>query len=334
MKYADTGAREANPRIVILLVVLMAATWCVLAAWARASAEDAGPQAETPPVEQAATNLAERMEAAERRAEAMLAADEPKEQDAKTVVAVDPPKIKLLDLMVRGGLLMLPIAAMSLLVVMFGLERMLGLRRRKVLPPRLMKGLGSMTGRQGGFDPRRAYKLCQQYPSSAANVVRAMLLKVGRPPTEVEQAVTQAGQREAARLYSNVRWLSLAAGITPLLGLLGTVWGMIEAFFATANLPVGANKAEHLAQGIYKALVTTFAGLAVAIPAAVLAHLFEGRIQKLFRELDESLLGLLPQLERFEGRVRISREQVDPTSPPARPAAGEPGRTQPAASPK
>ena len=334
MKDADTGTRRPSPRIVILSVVLLAATWCVPAAWAQALAQDAGPTAQTPPADQAVTDLAERLEAAQQRADAMLAAQEPKPQDPETLVPLEPPKIKLLDLMVRGGLLMLPIAAMSLLVVMFGLERMLGLRRRKVLPPRLINGLATMASRQGGFDPRRAYKLCQQYPSTAANVIRAMLLKVGRPPTEIEHAVSEASQREAARLYINVRWLSLAAGITPLLGLLGTVWGMIEAFFATANLPVGANKAEHLAQGIYKALVTTFAGLAVAIPAAILAHLFEGRIQRLFRQLDERLLELLPQLERFEGRVRVTREQLDPASPPPQPAAGETGKTQPAASPK
>ncbi len=58
------------------------------------------------------------------------------------------------------------------------------------------------------------------------------------------------------------------------------------------------------------ALVTTFAGLSVAIPAAVLAHLFEGRIQRLFRELEETMLGLLPQLERFEGRLRSGLHEV------------------------
>ena len=87
---------------------------------------------------------------------------------------------------------------------------------------------------------------------------------------------------------------------------------MIQAFFATANLPTGANKAEYLAQGIYVALVTTFAGLAVAIPAAVLAHLFEGRIQKLFRQLDETLSGLLSQMERFEGKLKVRHEPAVP----------------------
>jgi len=264
-------------------------------------------------------------------AEAALSAEEPAAEEQSEAEEGQPAeaaeKINILELLVRGGHLMWPIAFMSLLVVTFGGERLLGLRRRKILPPELVSGLGNLAGQQGGLDPRKAYKLCQQYPSAAASVIKTMLLKVGRPHTEVEHAVSEANDREAARLYSNVRWLALAAGITPLMGLLGTVWGMIQAFFATANLPTGANKAEHLAQGIYVALVTTFAGLSVAIPAAVLAHLFEGRIQKLFRELDETLLGLMPQLERFEGRMRVSRDSVE------RPDAA-PAPQQPAATPK
>lgn len=229
---------------------------------------------------------------------------------ATTEQSVDEKGINMLTLLVSGGHLMWPIVATSLLVVTFGVERALALRRRKILPPELVMALGRAAEQPGGFDPRRAYKLCQEFPSTAATVIRAMLLKLGRPHIELERAGAEAEQREAGRLYSNVRWLGLAAAVAPLMGLLGTVWGMINAFFATANLPTGANKAEALAQGIYVALVTTFAGLAVAIPAAVLAHLFEGRIQKLFRELDEMLQGIMPQLERFEGRVKSGNEEL------------------------
>ena len=271
-------------------------------------AQETGPQPQPPSASEKLTP-----EEAAQKAEAALAQTEedlPAEDEAGTPF-VETPSINLLDLMIQGGYLMLPIAAMSFLVVAFGVERFLGPRRHKVLPPEIVEGLGRLASRPGGFDPRAAYKLCQQYPSAAANVIRAMLLKVGRPQTEVEHALADAEDREAAKLYTNVRWLGLAASVAPLLGLLGTVWGMIQAFFATANLPTGANKAEYLAQGIYVALVTTFAGLAVAIPAAVLAHWFEGRIQRVFRELDETVLGLMPQLERFEGRLRVSKDQLD-----------------------
>ncbi len=298
-----------------------------------ATSQEPGP---APVAEETQANIDEGLQ----EAEAALAEDDadPAIQQ-ESVPAADAPgsekQIDLLELLLAGGHLMWPILAMSLLVVTFGTERALGLRRRKVLPPVLIEQLGKLGHQPGGLDPRKAYKLCQKYPSAAANVIRTMLLKVGRPHGELEHAVSEANEREAAHLYSNVRWLALAAAVTPLLGLLGTVWGMIKAFFVTANLPTGANKAEHLADGIYTALVTTFAGLAVAIPAAVLAHLFEGRIQKLFRELDETLLGLLPQLERFEGRLRVTRNpQGSPAAAQREDPTSQSGPQPPAAAPQ
>jgi biopolymer transport protein ExbB len=194
------------------------------------------------------------------------------------------------------------------------------------MPRALIDGLGRMASAQGGFDPRKAYRLCQQHPSAAATIIRAMLLETGRPQAEVKQTVADACNREATRLYGNVRTLNLAAAVTPLLGLLGTVWGMIEAFFVTANAPVaGFNRAEQLADGIYVALVTTAAGLMVAIPAAMLAHGFEGHIQRLLLEVQDLLFTLLPQVERYEGKLRVSRAQLnEPDKPPApKPATPE-----------
>ena len=234
--------------------------------------------------------------------------------------ADDPPQESpnILQLFVSGGWLMLPILVMLVIVVFFSIERGFGLMRRKVLPSELIDELGDLGNSSGGFDPRKAYRVCQQFPSSASAVIRTMLLKVGRPHSEVEHAVSEASEREAARLYSNVRVLNLAAAVTPLMGLLGTVWGMIGAFSQATQMSAGQNKAELLAEGIYVALVTTFAGLLVAIPAAIVAHFLEGRIQSLFREIEELLLSLLPHVERFEGRLRVSRQQLS-ESPPEQP---------------
>lgn len=249
---------------------------------------------------------------ADQKAAAALAAPESAADSAQAspTPQQEVPRINVLDLAFRGGVLMIPITLMSVLTVIFGLERALGLRRRKIVPSQLIRGLGFTLEEKRGFDPRAIYRLAQRHPSAAANVLKAMLLKIGRPLPEVEQSMRDATEREADRLYGNVRFLTLSAAVTPLLGLLGTVQGMIQAFFVTSHLPTGADRAEMLAQGIYTALVTTFAGLCVAIPASVLAHYFEGRIQKLLRELNESLLGLLPQLESFEGRLRVDPDQL------------------------
>jgi biopolymer transport protein ExbB len=235
--------------------------------------------------------------------------DTPSEKS--TAGTKDKPSLSLFDLIFRrGGGIAYIIAVMLVMVILFTIERGLALRKIKVIPDALVAQLGRLANEPGGFDPRKAYRACQDHPSAASRIIRAMLLKVGRPHAEVEHAVREASEREASDLYANVRWLNLAASVAPLLGLLGTVWGMIQAFFDLGYIGPGENKAEFLAKGIYVALVTTFAGLSVAIPAATIAHFFEGRIQSLFRQIDELLFGLLPQVERYEGKIRVSRQQL------------------------
>ena len=219
--------------------------------------------------------------------------------------------IDIFELTIAGGIFMIPIFGMSLLAATMTIERFIGLRKQRVLPEGLVTGLGSLGGAQGSFDPRKAYRLCQQYPSAAANVIRAMLLKVGRPISEIETTSTQASQREADKLYTNVKWINMSAGVSTMLGLIGTIQGMILAFHQMTVMEAGVDRTSVLAGGIYTALVTTFAGLAVAIPCALFSHYFEGRIQTLFHQIDELVFSLLPQLERYEGRVRFSRQGVE-----------------------
>jgi len=219
--------------------------------------------------------------------------------------------LNVFSLAMNGGFFMYPIYALSILGVTMTIERAIALRRSRVLPAGLVTALGQLGSHNAGFDPRKAYRICQQYPSSAANVIRAMLLKVGRPVAEVEHTISETSNREAGRLYHNIRWINLAASVAPLLGLIGTIQGMIIAFHEFTALAPGQNQAATLAAGIYVALVTTFAGLTVAIPAAVASHYFEGRIILFFHEIDELAFNLLPQLERYEGRLRFSRQSVD-----------------------
>jgi len=214
----------------------------------------------------------------------------------------------LWQLFLAGGLLMWPIVIMSLVVVTFGIERLVALRGGRFLPSGLRDGIGKLV--TGGFDPRKAYRLCHEFPSAAADVLAAMLEKVGRPVPEIERAAEVAKDREASRLYANIRPISLAVTVTPLLGLLGTVQGMIMAFYTTANLEAGANRAAELASGIYVALITTFAGLCVAIPAAMIAHYLEGRILRGFRGVDDLVAEVLPQLERYENKGRLTAAQL------------------------
>ncbi len=146
-------------------------------------------------------------------------------------------------------------------------------------------------------------------------------------------AANEVSQREADKAFGGVRWLHFCAGVAPLLGLLGTVWGLIISFHDLTVLAPSQSRAEFLSRGIYEALVTTLAGLVVAIPASLAAHYYEGKILRVFRAIEELVFSLVPKLERFEGKVRFDRvgndlvaRNIDPNrkSVPASDAASKP----------
>ena len=232
------------------------------------------------------------------------------------------PEMRVLDLLVAGGKVMIPIGIMGLISITFVIERLIGLRRGKILPRKLNRELTELASRAADVDPRDVYRVCQKHPSAAANVFRAMLLKIGRPSAEVESAVEAARDREGTQLFNNVRWLYLSVSVAPMLGLLGTVWGMIEIFHQTANQVLPGNKTQMLAGGIYVALVATFGGLAVAIPSAFAAHYFESRIQGMFHRIDGLLTSFHPLVERYEGRAQVRHKPAaedgerEPAIPP------------------
>jgi biopolymer transport protein ExbB len=116
-------------------------------------------------------------------------------------------------------------------------------------------------------------------------VLSAGLRRAGSPLPEIEKAVEDAGSREVRKLNANLRPLSVVITIAPLLGLLGTVWGMVVAFIQIASAE-GLGKPEQLADGISQALITTVAGLVIAIPTQAAYYWFRGRIDRWVREAE------------------------------------------------
>lgn len=242
------------------------------------------------------------------------------EEPSQELGSDQPSGIDLLSLIWRGGRFMIPIGLMSMLVVTLSVERTLSLRTNKVLPRELVNQLNDLSSSHETFPPSTAQEICVENPSPAARVVTAMLMRTGQPLGEVERAASDAVQREADRYAGPVRWLTLAAAATPLMGLLGTVWGMIVAFHESSTLTADRSRSEQLSEGIYTALVTTLAGLAVAIPAAILAQYLENRIAKLFHRIEEMAFSIAPGLVRFVGRSRMDAEgqlrPLDTGTPP------------------
>ena len=223
-----------------------------------------------------------------------------------TRMGIPQPLPFLWNLAVQGGVFMIPIALCSVVVVAFAIERRIGLQRGRIIPRGLLVSLQKLNQQNNGIDPRLAYDECQKFRSPLGRVIQAAIMKVGRPHAELEKAVEDAVSREADEMAQNIRPINISASIAPLLGLLGTVQGMILAFMViSTTTATGQAKGAELAQGIYTALVTTFAGLTVAIPAIIVANILEGRIERLLRGMEDVFNEILPLFERFEGKWRV-----------------------------
>ncbi|WP_246146513.1 MotA/TolQ/ExbB proton channel family protein [Rubripirellula lacrimiformis] len=256
------------------------------------------------------------------------------DQPDPTPPGAAPSGIDLLTLISRGGAFMIPIGIMSFLVVALAVERFASLRRRRIIPMKLRKQLAAMLDPISKFDPTAAYHACIESPSPASRVIMAMLRRTGQPLADIERAASETIEREADHQASPIRWLTLAAAATPLMGLLGTVWGMIVAFHESTTLTADRSRSEQLSEGIYTALVTTLAGLVVAIPAAMLALYLENRLIKLFHRIEQLSFDVAPGLARFTGRRQMNSDgtlRMHDTlneAPPAPPLPKQTGKSR------
>jgi biopolymer transport protein ExbB len=194
------------------------------------------------------------------------------------------PTRNLLDAIRDGGALMVPIGLCSFILFVFVFERAISLRRGRVIPGPFVR-LFIQQLRERQLDRQSALELCQQNRSPVAEVFAAAMKKWGRPAVEVEQAIIDEGERVSNGLRRYLRLFNGIATLTPLLGLLGTVFGMISSFNAIATADA-MGRPELLAGGISQALITTAAGLTVAIPALTAYLWFVGRVDRLIIDID------------------------------------------------
>ncbi|MEK6236067.1 MAG: MotA/TolQ/ExbB proton channel family protein [Planctomycetales bacterium] len=190
----------------------------------------------------------------------------------------------LFDIVAQGGWLMAPIVAASFMFLLFALERAVALRRSRVIPHAFTKRFLHQL-REDELDQEQALRICEESNSPTASVFAHAVRKWGCPAVEVEQAVLDGGERAVNHLRRYLRVINGIATVTPLLGLLGTVVGMIRAFNAISTS--GAmGRPELLAAGISQALLTTAAGLTVAIPALICYMYFVGKVDQHIIDID------------------------------------------------
>ncbi len=196
-----------------------------------------------------------------------------------------------------GGPVMWPLLLFSLLAVIFIIERFIALRRAKInVNEFLAKTRKELIVNRS---VKSAIKVCEDYRGPVASILKAGLLKYGRPREDVEKTIENAALYEMGRLEKNLVWLATIANVSPLLGFFGTVVGMIKSFDALAE--AGLSNPGLVAAGISEALITTAAGLFVAIPASLAYNYFMSRINKFVRDIETSsnmLLETFGEMER------------------------------------
>lgn len=178
-------------------------------------------------------------------------------------------------------------------------ERIVNLRREKLLPQSFETQL-SLIVQDPQQDADQFRSLCESTRAPVSRIFQAGVARAGRPLPEVEKAMEDAAAREMAALRGKSRPLNVVGSIAPLVGLLGTVVGMIMAFQISSQ--EGLGKAERLAEGIYLALMTTAAGLTIAIPCLLFAAWFLARAERYMCDIAECLSKAVPSFAKLEGQ--------------------------------
>lgn len=208
----------------------------------------------------------------------------------------------LQELFEKGGFLMYPLAALSIVALALVIYFAVILRREQLIPSRFVAGVQTLL-REGKLTEARA--ACHGNPSAIAAVLEAALdytIRSGNRPDSglLREVVEGEGARQASLLQNQTHYLQDIGVLTPMIGLLGTVWGMLQAFRVVAN-DMARAKPLDLADGISLALITTIAGLCVAIPSMAAYFFFRSRSSRLIADLEVTTARLLLEIE---GKIR------------------------------
>ncbi len=205
------------------------------------------------------------------------------------------------ELIRAGNVMMIPLGLCSLIGLTIFLERLFALRRQRIIFPEVVEAVATLPA---GDNHAIAYAILDRNPGPFASVVRAGLDHADYEWQIVRDVLQETGRQEAVRLVRNLNILEIVAAVAPLLGLLGTVTGMIRVFSAISA--VGLGDPEHLSGGISEAMVTTAAGLIIGIPALVGHHWLQGRADAIIFDLERYASETLGHLRGRTARRRAA----------------------------
>ena len=229
-----------------------------------------------------------------------------------------PETVGLFEIMQKGGPLMWPIVACSVVAIGVFTERMLYYRRCQMHVPEFLLGITNLLRNR---NYREALERCEEGFGPVVRVVRQAILARELSSTELREVVREVAQLQLPRLESHLGALATIGLVAPLLGLLGTVTGMIEAFIEITRASGGASVSE-LALGIWTALITTAAGLMVAIPAYVAYNFLVARMNSIIGDIERSGIEVIHVLTNVSNRIGVPPETPLPVK--SVPAKSEP----------
>jgi len=193
----------------------------------------------------------------------------------------------MFELIQKGGPVMYPIIFCSILALAIVIERFYHLYKAKIDTKEFMNNI-EITVRHNKIAD--AIKICEKTPGPIAHIIRAGILKHDRSRQEIRESIEDAGHQEVPRLEKHLSLLATIAHVSPLLGLLGTVTGMVRAFQVIQEKSASFSPVSpgDLAGGIWEALLTTVAGLIVAIPTVVVYNYLVNRVDEFVLEMERS----------------------------------------------
>ena len=197
------------------------------------------------------------------------------------------------DMILAGRYMMIPIALFSFVGLAVIIERLMVLQRQRIICPEIAQAVETLSASK---NLSVAYAICERSPGPFSNVVTAGLDHADNDWTIIRDVLEEAGRQEATRLTRRLGVLETVAAVSPLLGLLGTVIGMIRVFSSVSQ--TGLSNPEVLSAGISEAMVTTAAGLIVGIPALVAYNWLNGRADRIILDLEYYSSKVLDTLRR------------------------------------
>ncbi|MCM1022251.1 MAG: MotA/TolQ/ExbB proton channel family protein [Muribaculum sp.] len=201
---------------------------------------------------------------------------------AQVTVEAAEAELSVWDLCMKGGFIMIPLAILLIVSIYIFIERYLTIRKANIEDSTFMQRIKDYI-HDGEIES--AKNLCRKNGSPYSRLILKGISRIGRPMNDVLVAIENTGNLEIANLGKGLPWLATTAAGAPMLGFLGTVIGMVEAFFALASAGSAANIGV-LAGGIYEALVTTVAGLTVGIVALFAYNVLVARINDVMKLLE------------------------------------------------